>query len=144
MNVSVKVMKSFDYCHFEVQLASDDFPASASQAAVVAEADALGIEAQRLCDAQIRRYQRHKQHLSGANPYADYEVRRVLAAVHDVADTDRTPEMRALVKAAADYMHWRDSEFAYDDEDYEPSLMAGDVQLIRDQLRAMNAEQGGE
>lgn len=133
MQVSVKVMKSYDYCHFEVQLGEDSELILYGDPGLKA-ADRLGKEAQKLVDKQIARYKRYKQHLEGMSPFGNYRVAQAVAHIRDkIPAAHRTPEMKALLKAVDDYNHWQGREFDYD-EDFEPALTADDIETVLKQI----------
>ena len=119
---SVKVMRSFDYCHFEVCLGANLEAGSLSISAVAV--DELRKTAARLADKAVLQYQQAKAHASKrANSRYEKgalteEVERILAK----PEGDRTPNELAKVKALADEAFWtrRESEYDYNDDYYEP------------------------
>ena len=133
MQFSVKVMKSYNYCHFEAVLA-DEIDTPDGPDSIAAICDELGILAQQACDRQIARYKRQKAHCEDANPFEDYSTNRVFELIDKVPKGERTPEMKAAFKAKADYLHWRSREFNYEDEcDFRGP---GDYGVVREQLEA--------
>ncbi len=124
---SVKVMRSHDYCHFEVVLGVDD------AAMTDADVDEIRKRAARLADKAVEQYKIAKR---------DAEIRQSAAAdmEHDwrraqyegilqVPESERTPAQKATVKAWKDAVFhanrapydyeddWRDSD---DEEDDQP------------------------
>ena len=60
-NVSVKILRSFDYCHFEVNLSAT--VGAVSDAQVIAETDELRKTAARLADKAVKQYRQRKRAL---------------------------------------------------------------------------------
>src|SRR5690606_38372502 len=109
---SVKVMRSFDYCHFEVALATDQYLDSG-------EVNSLRIEAAKLADHAVNQY-RAKQQAEGysaSNSYKREELERKVKAIKEnFPQSEWTPEQKATVKQLDD-LNFSD-RFEYD-EDYE-------------------------
>ena len=111
---SVKVMRSHDYCHFEVQLGS-------TEPLDTAGVDAMRKEAARLADKAVEQYKiakSHAQHrLSSPDHYKDKEARRIT----NIAEGDRTPEEKATLKAYQDSEFMRRRHYNYEDDwqDYD-------------------------
>lgn len=112
MNVSVKVMKSYDYCHFEVQLSDEAENAEKG----IQLADELGKVAQILADNQIDRYKRKKLHMEQRNPFANWQLERMFDYIGRITEGNRTPEMKAVIKARDDYQHWLEMDFDYEED----------------------------
>lgn len=94
MNVSVKVMNSYDYCHFEVALSADN--------ATIEDADNLRKEAQRLVDKAIRQYKIAKRVAAlDRTPSPELE-RKVRAIKENYPQSEWTPEQQATVKEYED------------------------------------------
>ncbi len=110
---SVKVMNSYDYCHFEVVLGSDEDLS-------LQQVNELRKSAQRLVDNAIRQYQVAK---SKATRRAElqYERRRLEAEVAEIEEkpeSERTAEEKAKVKVLEDHAYWSQHDYDYgDDED---------------------------
>lgn len=86
MHASVKVMRSYDYCHFEVSLSIDD-------AATDADVDELRKRAARLVDKAVRQYVLAKD-AEGSKYRRTQEwdaVRRECENIEKFAENDRTP-----------------------------------------------------
>lgn len=130
MNIGVKVMKSYDYCHFEVQLSDDNVPPDKA----VAFADAMGAEAQRLVDGQIERYKLFKCHLECVNPFNTGDCRFLVAQIEKVLPKERTPEMKALLKAQVDHEYWLSQGFDYSNEYFPPNIEKNQLGIIAKQL----------
>jgi hypothetical protein len=109
-SASVKVMRSHDYCHFEVSLSS-------SEATTPAHVDELRKEAARLADkavAQYRIMKRNANKLVQETQERGYLSRRI-EATREKAEGDRTVREQAELKAYEDQV-WRASRrYNYDD-----------------------------
>jgi hypothetical protein len=108
---SVKVMRSHDYCHFEVCLSSS--------AATTPEAvDELRKTAARLADKAVNQYKVAKENVELAlNDKSKLESLRYRHRdVMDKPEAERTPEEKALVKAIGDRAHFNRRQYDYEDE----------------------------
>jgi hypothetical protein len=102
---SVKVMRSFDYCHFEVTLSSTD--------ATTPEAvDMLRKEAARLADKAVVQYQVAK---AAAADRRDISARWRLEQAKRTPENERTPDEKAVIKYHSDEAFR--ARFGYDYED---------------------------
>lgn len=105
MNASVKVMNSYDYCHFEVALSAEDVS--------IEDVDNLRKEAQRLVDKSIKQYKIAKRiasHLPDS-----YSAGRIQAIKENYPKSEWTPEQAASVKAYDDAM-FAASHYDYQDD----------------------------
>lgn len=96
---TVKIMRSYDYCHFEVSLTSDDLQDGARSV------NDLRIECAKLVDRAVEDYQKMKSVLSHrAN--TEYErkqlSKRVQAIKENFPQSEWTPEQKAEVKLLDD------------------------------------------
>lgn len=111
---SVKIMLSYDYCHFEVALSSD-------KDMTLAEVNELRKDAQRLTDEAVRQYKKMKEH---AGKDWDWERRRVVDAAEKIRQkpiSERTSEDKAVMKLLNDKAWAAHCEYDYDDdEDFDP------------------------
>lgn len=105
MNASVKVMNSYDYCHFEVALSQDNVE-------TIIEIDELRKEAQRLVDRAIKQYKIAKE-ITGRSYQLPELRRRVQIIKENTPMSEWTPEQMATVKTLEDLEH----DMAYDYED---------------------------
>lgn len=119
---SVKVMRSHDYCHFEVCLSSELTGLAGDEA--VEAVDDLRKTAARLADKAVEQYKTAKRNaelaLSDASTRESilYRFRDVM----EMPERDRTPEEKALVKAIQDKAHFARRRYDYEDEwSEEPS-----------------------
>lgn len=94
---SVKVMRSYDYCHFEVCLGADDM--------TLEEVDEMRKNAQRLADKAVGQYKIAK--------VAALQTDRIEHLRHDVKiikenypKSEWTPEQEAKVKALEDWEYY--------------------------------------
>jgi len=110
-NCSVKVMRSHDYCHFEVCLSAQVdlsgilFP----QEEITCEmADELRKKAARLADKAVEQYKSHKRHVEQSESFGrGFDTSRSDAAeIEAKPETERTPEEQAILK------HYKDAQFA--------------------------------
>ena len=109
---SVKVMRSYDYCHFEVQL-STDYGAKVT----VRQADELRKEAARLADKAVAQYKIAKansERLQSERYSQELEI-AACKAIEAIAEPIRTVAQQARLKAFQDRV-WAASR-AYDYED---------------------------
>jgi hypothetical protein len=121
---SVRVMRSYDYCHFEVVLGVEaperDFAATEMSLGLtrfvpltLEQIDATRKEAMRLVDKAVAQYKVAKM------THANHEQRLShLTYHHNVAiqtpEQDRTPEQKAAIKAFLDYEH--EARYDYQDD----------------------------
>jgi ABC-type nitrate/sulfonate/bicarbonate transport system substrate-binding protein len=111
MNASVKVMNSYDYCHFEVALSAEDVS--------IADVDNLRKEAQRLVDKSIKQYKVAKR-IASQMPDS-YLESRVRTLRENTPQSEWTPEQKAMVKA------YNDAMFASSHYDYQDDWDDGDA-----------------
>lgn len=103
MNASVKVMNSYDYCHFEVALSADDI--------TLEQVDILRKEAQRLVDKAIKQYKIARQ--IADNMPDSYLTARV-EEMKKIKKSERTPEQKAEIQAYEDRVFR--SRYDYEDD----------------------------
>ena len=108
---SVKVMNSYDYCHFEVVLGSD-------QEMSFDDVDEMRKQAQRLVDKSISQYKIAKER---ANQRANrkWEREQLLSEckrIEEKPEGERTAEDKAKLKALDDYAYWAEYNYDYEDE----------------------------
>ena len=109
----VKVMRSYDYCHFEVQLSS-------SEPKGLKEIDDMRKEAARLADKAVEQYAQHKGFLewkAGIGGYSYTErCKRVDKILKEVPESERTPEQKAELKLLSDIQFHESRHFDYYDD----------------------------
>lgn len=114
MNASVKVMNSYDYCHFEVTLSSEDVS--------LEDVDNLRKEAQRLVDKAIKQYKIAKRVASIDLTPSQELKRRAQAIRENYPQSEWTPEQQATMKEYEDRSFRASLSYDYEDEweDNEP------------------------
>jgi hypothetical protein len=107
---SVKVMLSYDYCHFEVALSSD-------QDMTLPEIDAMRKDAMRLADKAVRQYKTAKVYATAVAYKSPKYIQEEAAHIRDHVPrlADMTPEQRAICKMATDL----DYRYDYEDDEEE-------------------------
>lgn len=112
-SVSVKVMRSHDYCHFEVALASvTNEPITPDQA------DDLRKCAARLADKAVEQYKIAKDHARRRESFA-YEQGRIEAECREIEtkpETERTPQEQATLKAHKDELFLMSKDYDYEED----------------------------
>ena len=109
MNASVKVMNSYDYCHFEIQLSREDISLN--------QVDDLRKEAQRLVDKAIKQYKTAKRVAAATEQIVSADLeRRVRAIKENYPQSEWTPEQRAAVKELEDQYFRASRSYDYQDD----------------------------
>ena len=121
----VKVMRSHDYCHFEIQLPITLSTATADEEGTPDQkTDNVRKAAMRLVDKAVEQYKRAKQieAMEVTEGYRLTDMRLAAAKAEETPESERTPEQQADIKRYADYKYWksRDFEYDYEDEDNAP------------------------
>jgi len=113
--ISVKVMQSYDYNHFEICLGTDDEPD-------IKRANELRKMAQRLTDEAVRQYKKAKE-LANKRYDLEIEQRRLRQEVEMLKQnkpvSEWSAEDKAKVKALEDKEYWEQYNYDYDDDDWE-------------------------
>lgn len=113
---SVRVMRSHDYCHFEIVLGCSD-----DQGAVYGpeDVDALRKVAMRLADKAVEQYKIKKASLS-QDEDDKVTIARLRPSAEEIeakAEADRTPEEKAILKEVKDALfRAQRSEYDYQDQ----------------------------
>lgn len=115
---SVKVMRSYDYCHFEVNLSTVTAENEGLDEATV---DELRKKAARLADKAVEQYAIAK---AIAERQTNTRYRRGMLemaaqAAEETPEDQRTPEQKAAIKALEDWNFQQQFEYDYDD-DFDP------------------------
>ncbi len=121
MSASVKVMRSYDYCHFEICIGDDD-------AKTDGQIDELRKRAARLADKAVEQYKIAKLTIGGnVSRKQEWEsLRREVEVIERLSEGDRTPNQVAKVKLLRDrdwqaYINERyDYKDDWDEDDYDP------------------------
>lgn len=108
-SASVKVMRSFDYCHFEIVLSGP--------AETVESVDELRKAAARLADKAVEQYKTAKENTERRLSDISIRARIVREAfkVEKLQEIDRTPKDKAILKALADDAFARRPRYNYED-----------------------------
>lgn len=118
---SVKIMRSFDYCHFEVCLSLEPGDVITSD-----QVDNLRKDAMRLVDKAVEQYKVAKETRENADA-AEIEVSLYLKKAQVIKEnfpvSEWTPEQKAIVKRAADIEFVRNLNYDYEDDWQEPRVM---------------------
>lgn len=119
---SVKVMRSFDYCHFEVCLSTSfekTYPEEIQNMPLVAaEVDELRKVAARLADRAVEQYKIAKANYAKRETESrdrQWEVNR-MEAIRQKAEGDRTVREQAELKAFDDATWAASREYDYQDD----------------------------
>ena len=108
---SVKVMRSYDYCHFEVQLSSSDEK-------TIEQINDMRKDAARLVDKAVNQYGQWKRFHEWIGR-DEYELRRLIESVDSIrkeSESEWTPEQKAKVKLLNDVHFHRAREYNYRDD----------------------------
>jgi hypothetical protein len=108
---SVKVMRSHDYCHFEVNLSS-------SSANSVEAVDELRKAAARLADKAVAQYRIAKvnaQRILGERNQRQYLIER-MGRLKETSEDQLTPEEKAELKAYKDAIYVANRPYDYEDD----------------------------
>lgn len=106
-SASVKVMRSHDYCHFEVCLSTSD--------ATTEEIDALRKAAARLADKAVEQYKIAKVNQESVSSLED---KYYLSLAEKKPEEERSPSDKARIKFSQDESFRRQHHYDYED-DYE-------------------------
>lgn len=108
MNASVKVMNSYDYCHFEVVLSVEDVE--------ITDVDLLRKEAQRLVDKAIKQYKIAKRVAQLDVTPSQELTRKVKAIKENFPQSEWSPEQQAIVKEYEDRNFRASLSYDYQDD----------------------------
>ncbi len=113
MKGSVKIMRSYDYCHFEVILSSDEDMTSG-------QIDEMRKEAQRMVDKSVHQYRVAKTNVQ----YTKYNSSCRKRLEHDVKvikenfpKSEWTEEQKAIVRALEDFQYY-DYQDDWENQEY--------------------------
>ena len=109
-SATVRVMRSFDYCHFEVSLTS-------SSATTPQGVDELRKAAQRLADKAVAQFATARE---AAAEKEKMESAFALERATNTPENERTPEQMAIIKYHADAAFASQFDYDYDDEWGQP------------------------
>ena len=119
-SVSVKVMRSYDYCHFEIVLGQDTIGNKIQPAFNEHDVNEMRKEAARLVDEGVRQYIEMKKQLDFQNS-SEYEFERrqaqLVKVIKNFPDKSQwTPEIKALEKRCNDLAFQRNRDYDYQDD----------------------------
>ena len=107
---SVRVMRSYDYSHFEVSLGINS-----DSGITLQRVNQLRKEAQLLVDEAVRQYKKAKTRDS-LSP-SENQVERIkteYSEALEVPESERTPQHKAAIKDYRDYLYWLAYEYEGD------------------------------
>ncbi len=112
MSAQVKIMLSYDYCHFEITKGTDEDVSNK-------EINEMRKEVQRLADEAVRQYKKAKEMASKrANRMFEKEqLEKEVNNILEIPKSERTAEQRAKVKALEDREYWNEFDYDYDDDE---------------------------
>ena len=113
MNVSAKIMLSYDYNHFEMTLSDD--------CETMKDADALRIKAQRLADRAVEQYKKAKDIASKRIARRDerLKVEKEVGELLKIPESERTPTQKGTIKALEDTEYWEAYDWRYEDDEWD-------------------------
>jgi hypothetical protein len=113
MSASVKVMLSFNFCHFEISKTTDQ---DVDNAAI----DNMRKDCMRLADKAVKQYQIAKTNASAqaALDFERSELKTEVERILKIPESERNATQMAKVKALSDHEYWKQHDYDYEDEDY--------------------------
>lgn len=111
MKASVKIMRSYDYNHFEVSLSSDEDM-------TLEQIDVMRKEAARLVDKAVTQYQLMKKYHSAkanAKMRDDKQLRHDRSLAIKTPESERTESEKAVIKAYDDHIFMLNHDWDYQD-----------------------------
>lgn len=116
---SVKIMRSYDYCHFEITLGCNENPEVEDQSMRFVRVDEHRKKAQRLVDKAVNQYRIAREWenkmLSAKGGYEDLK-QKVKVIKENFPKSEWTPEQKAAIKTLEQY-EWN-LNHPYDYQDY--------------------------
>lgn len=114
---TVKVMRSHDYCHFEVSLSTSDDPEQTPIS--LPEIDELRKSAARLADKAVEQYKIAKlwatKNLTTTISAKFDRLKKLAEIAMETPEPEQMPEERAIIKAMAD-MRYEARRYDYQDD----------------------------
>jgi hypothetical protein len=112
MGASVKIMLSYDYCHFEVCKSTDENISDE-------QINEMRKDVQRLADEAVRQYKIAKKHAAKIQGIKNEEESHLLRMkrVYSIPEDQRSPEQKAYLKQAEDTEF--SNQFKYREYNYE-------------------------
>lgn len=117
-SASVRVMRSYDYCHFEIQLGWN--AGEKSQEISYENVDELRKEAARLVDKAVEQYKQMKRHMDFVNS-SEYDYTKLQSGLELLHKTkpdksEWTPVEIAMGKRFNDLVFYRSMSYDYQDD----------------------------
>lgn len=107
MKASVKIMRSYDYNHFEVALSSDE-------ELTIEQVDEMRKQAARLVDKAVKQYAVAKNSFGRTvDGHLELKARTIK---ENYPKSEWTEEQKAIVKKHEDNKYWASREYDYEDE----------------------------
>lgn len=118
MSASVKVMRSYDYCHFEICLGSEEIDPYSDENAIAA-VDKMRKEAMRLADKAVSQYQIAKR--TREYPITnEWEYNQLQKQAEEIKknfpESEQTPEQKAILKEYEDMTFRINIKYDYEDD----------------------------
>jgi hypothetical protein len=113
-------MLSYDYCHFEIALSTDDTNCMISDKGV----NEMRKAAQRLADEAVRQYKVAKRKAAERDRAESNErfYHNDLERILSKPESDRTPDEKALIKRSEDEDWQKRYNYDYEDDEYTPDF----------------------
>ncbi len=113
---AVKVMLSYDYCHFEIQLSIDTLT-------TLKDINELRKDAHRLAVEAVRQYVVAKRKASDrANlQFEKQRLQSEIRVIRQKPEKEWTAEEKAKVRALEDHAYWSQHDYDYEDNGWEES-----------------------
>jgi len=112
MGASVKVMRSYDYCHFEVALLVEPSAGLGDD-----DVNELRKRAARLADKAVEQYQQARKAADRIAALDGAKLHVKAAEAERVPEDARTPDHKAAIKAYADYCYHASYDYQDDWQD---------------------------
>lgn len=111
MSASVKIMLSYDYCHFEVSKSTDENVSDK-------EINEMRKDVQRLADEAVRQYKVAKDKSCENLQYDKEQFIKTVKEIENIPLSERAPEQKAILKQFndAEFYSQFDPYDYYDDE----------------------------
>jgi hypothetical protein len=111
MGASVKVMLSFNFCHFEISKTTDQ---NVDDKAI----DEMRKDCMRLADKAVRQYEIAKTKASNqaALDFEKSELKNEVEKILKIPEIERNATQMAKVKALADHEYWKQHCYDYEDD----------------------------
>lgn len=119
MSASVKVMRSYDYCHFEICLGSEEIDPYSDDEHAIAAVDKMRKEAMRLADKAVSQYQIAKR--TREYPITnEWEYNQLQKQAEEIKknfpESEQTPEQKAILKEYEDMTFRINIKYDYEDD----------------------------